>query len=171
MSLKTKIALAVSFLFVLFVTIGSYFTFDYFERTFKKSITAQQFSLVSSLADNIDDKLSIAQNSLKAVAAIAPDYVFVDPDKGQRFLDANVGLLSIFDNGIFFINKDGRLIVESPYIPNRRGKDLSFREWVQKTVAGRKPYVSVPYLSTHNPGQPAIVMTVPIFDKRETWPV
>jgi signal transduction histidine kinase len=166
MSLKTKIAVAVSFLFVLFVTTASYFTFAYFERTFKKSISDQQFSLVSSLADNIDDKLSIAHNSLKAVASIAPGDVFTDPEKGQRFLDGNVGLLSIFDNGIFFINKDGRLIVESPYRPNRRGKDLSFREWVQKTVTGRKPYISEPYISTHTPGQPAIVMTVPVFDKR-----
>ena len=48
MSLKTKIALAVSFLFVLFVTTASYFSFAYFEHTFKKSISAQQFSLVSS---------------------------------------------------------------------------------------------------------------------------
>ncbi len=168
MSLKTKIAVAVSFLFVLFVTIAFYFTFAYFEHTFKKSITTQQFSFISSLADNIDDKLSIAHNSLKAVAAIAPGDVFVDADKGQRFLDENVALLSLFDNGIFFINKNGRLVAESPYRQNRRGRDLAFREWVQKTVAGRKPYISEPYISTHNPGQPAIVMTVPIFDKNGT---
>lgn len=166
MSLKTKTACAVSFLFVLFVAVVSWFTFDYFERTFKKSITAQQFSLVTSLADNIDDKLSIAHNSLKAVAATAPATVFADPNQGQKFLDANVGLLSVFDNGIFFLDKDGRLAVESPYRPNRRGKDLSFREWVKKTVTERKPYISEPYISTHTPGQPAIVMTVPIFDKR-----
>ena len=166
MSLKTKIALVVSFLFVLFVSAGSYLTFDYFERSFEESISAQQFSLVSSLADNIDDKLSIANHALKAAAANTPVDMFTLPDKGQRFLDQRVTLLSIFDNGIFFINRDGKLIAESPYRPNRRGKDLSFREWVQKTVAGRKPYISEPYISTHNPGQPAIVMTVPIFDKK-----
>jgi C4-dicarboxylate-specific signal transduction histidine kinase len=166
MSLKTKIALAVSFLFILFVTSASYFTYVYFEQTFKKSITDQQFFLVSNLAENIDDKLTIAHNSLKAVANVAPGDVFTDPAKGQRFLDENIGLLSIFDNGIFFINKNGKLIVESPYRANRRGKDLAFREWVQKTVTGRKPYISEPYISTHTPGQPAIVMTVPIFDKQ-----
>lgn len=166
MSLKTKIALAVSFLFVLFVTIASYLTLSFFEHSFKESIATQQRSLVLSQAHNIDDKLRIAQNALIAVAAVAPGDVFLNPDNGQQFLDGNVGLLSIFDNGIFFINKDGRLIVESPYRPNRRGKDLSFREWVQKTVADRKPCISDPYFSTHNPGQPAIVMTVPIFDKQ-----
>ena len=166
MSLKTKIALAVSFLFVIFVTTTSYFTFAYFESTFKKSISAQQFSLVTTLANNIDEKLSIAHNSLKTVAANVPGDVFADPEKGQRFLDANVGLLSIFDNGLFFINKDGRLVAESPYRQNRRGKDLMFREWVQKTVVGRMPCISDPFMSTHNPGQPVINMTAPIFDKR-----
>jgi signal transduction histidine kinase len=117
-------------------------------------------------AHNIDDKLKIAQEALIAVAAVAPGDVFVNPDKGQGFLDENVGLLSIFDNGIFFIDKDGRLIAESPYRPKRRGKDLSFREWVQKTISSRKPCISDPYISTHNPGRPAIVMTVPVFDTR-----
>jgi signal transduction histidine kinase len=37
---------------------------------------------------------------------------------------------------------------------------------VQKTINSRKPYISDPYISTHNPGRPAIVMTVPVFDKR-----
>lgn len=165
MSLKTKMALAVAALFVLFVITASYFTLVYFERTFKESISAQQFSLVSNLANNIDDKLRIAQNALIAVAATAPEDVFTNPDRAQRFLDGNVGLLSIFDNGIFFIDKTGRLRVESPYRPNRRGKDLWFREWVQKTVIGGKPYISEPYISTHTPGLPAVVFTVPIFDR------
>lgn len=165
MTLKSKIALPVSLLFVLFVTTAFYFTFAYFERAFQQSITSQQFSFVSTLADNIDEKLSIAHNSLKAVAAVAPEDVFGNPGKAQRFLDKEIGLLSIFDNGIFFIDKSGKLIVESPYRPDRRGKDLAFREWVQKTVSGLKPYISKPYISTHTPGQPAIVMTVPIFDR------
>jgi|GEM_PF-1194699 len=166
LTLKTRMALAITSLFILFVITTLYLTRSYFERTFKQTISTQQFSLASSLADTIDDKLRIAQNTLKAVAATAPADVFTNPGEAQRFLDERSGLLSIFDNGIFFINKDGRLMVESPYRPDRRGKDLSFREWVQKTVTTRKPYISEPYLSTHTPGQPAIVMTVPIFDTR-----
>lgn len=164
LSLKTKMALAVSALFLLFVTTASWLVLAYFERAFKESLSTQQFSLVMCLANNIDDKLRIAQNALIAVAATAPEDAFVDPERAQDFLDHNVGLLAIFDNGIFFIDKHGRLMVESPFRPNRRGKDLWFREWVQKTVTGRQPYISDPYISTHTPGQPAVVFTVPIFD-------
>jgi signal transduction histidine kinase len=165
-SLKIKVALAASALFVLFVATAAYFTLSYFGRTFKETVSGQQFSQVSNLANSIDDKLRISQNALIAVAAIAPDDVFTNADHAQRFLDSKAGLLSIFDNGIFFISKDGILIAESPYRPDRRGKNLSFREWVQQTVTGRKPYISEPYISTHTPGQPAIVMTVPIFDRQ-----
>jgi len=165
-SLKIKVALAASALFVLFVATAAYLTLSYFGRTFKETVSAQQFSQVSSLANSIDDKLRISQNALIAVATIAPDDVFTNADHAQRFLDSKAGLLSIFDNGIFFISKDGILIAESPYRAGRRGKDLSFREWVQQTVTGRKPYISEPYISTHTPGQPAIVMTVPIFDRQ-----
>ncbi|GFE61844.1 cache domain-containing protein [Geobacter sp. AOG2] len=166
LTLKTRMALAIASLFVLFVITTLYLTRSYFEHSFKQTITAQQFSLVSSLADSIDDKLRIAQNALKAAAESAPADAFTNPDKAQRFLDQRVGVLSIFDNGIYFINKDGRLIVESPYRPDRRGRDLGFREWVQKTVTSRKPYISEPYVSTHTPGRPAIVMTMPVFDQK-----
>ncbi|HEY4743330.1 MAG TPA: cache domain-containing protein, partial [Desulfuromonadaceae bacterium] len=164
LSLKSKMALAVASLFVLFVTIASYLTLSFFERSFKDAIATQQRTLVLSLANNIDDKLRIAQNALMAIAATVPPDAFTNVGYAQRFLDGKAGLASIFDNGIFFINKKGILIAESPYRRNRRGKDLSFREWVQKTVASQKPYISNPYFSTHSPGQPAIVMTVPIFD-------
>jgi len=163
-SLKSKVALAVASLFVLFVTVASYFTLSFFERSFKEAIATQQRSLVLSLANNIDDKLRIAQNALMAIAATVPPEAFTNAEYAQRFLDSKAALASIFDNGIFFINKKGILIAESPYRRNRRGKDLSFREWVQKTVAGQKPYISDPYFSTHSPGHPAIVMTVPTFD-------
>ena len=165
-SLKIKVALAASALFVLFVGTAAYITLSYFGRTFKETVSSQQFSHVSSLANAIDDKLRISQNALIAVAATAPRDVITNADNAQRFLDSEAGLLSIFDNGIFFISKEGRLIAESPYRPGRRGKNLWFREWVQRTVTSRKPYISEPYISTHTPGQPAIVMTVPIFDSQ-----
>jgi signal transduction histidine kinase len=166
MSLKTKMALAVTALFIMFIIAASYFTLDYFECSFKETISAQQFSLVTSLADNIDDKLRIAQNTLIAAAPHAPREVWSNADAAQHFLDSKIELLSIFDNGIFFISNEGELVAESPSRPDRRGKNLWFREWVQKTVTSGKPYISDPYISTHSPGQPAIVMTVPVFDSQ-----
>ena len=165
-TLKTKMSLAVTSLFILFIIAASYLTLSYFERSLKGSISSQQFSLVSSLAQSIDDKLRIAQDALLAVASTVPQDTLINAENTQRFLNKITGFHSIFDNNISFISTEGKLIAESRYLPGRRGKDLSYREWVQKTVATRKPYISNPYISTHIPIHPAIVMTVPIFDSR-----
>ena len=166
MSLKTKIAVAVSFLFVLFVAVASYFVFSYFEQTFKTSISTQQFSLVASIADNIDDKLSIAHNALKAIAATAPDDVFTNADTAQRFLNGTYAIHSIFATNAALISLGGKIVAEREYVAGRRGKDLSYREWYKKTIESRKPLISDPFITTHPPIHPAVIMTVPIFDKR-----
>lgn len=165
-SLKTKVSLTVTLLFFLFVTSASYLALLYSEQKFKEYIFTQQFSLVTCLANNIDDKLRIAQDALIAVAATVPEDCLTDPDLGQAFLDRQTGIMSIFDNGIFLLSYQGRLIAESPYLPNRRGRDISFRDFHRITVATGKPFISDPYVSTHNPGHPAINVTAPIFDKQ-----
>lgn len=165
-SLKTKMALAVSALFVTFVSLISFATLSYFEAEFRNTLAKEQFSLLSSIANNIEEKMKIAQNILVASAEAFPRDAITDPDSAQRFLDAQKGLLSLFDNGIFLLSKEGKLIAESPYRVNRRGRDISYREFYQQTVATKKPYISQPYLSTHHPGEPAIALTVPILDSR-----
>ncbi len=164
LSLKIKVALSVSALFVVFVITVAYFVLDHFEQSFKETIFRQQFAHITSIASNIDDKLRIAQNSLIGASAKAPPDVFKNAESAQRYLDNRIGVKTIFDNGIFFISKEGILIAESPFRPDRRGKDLSFRDWVQQTLTSQKPVISDPYISTHNPGQPAVVLTVPIFN-------
>jgi PAS domain S-box-containing protein len=164
-SLKAKMALAVASIFTIFVIAASYLTLSYFERTFKASIFAQQFTLVSTLAENIDAKLQIAQNALLAVAATVPPDTLDDADEAQRFIDKISGFHTIFDNNISFISTEGRLIAETRYQPGRRGKDLSYREFIKRTVATRQPCISEPYISTHAPQHPAITMTAPIFDR------
>lgn len=166
LSLKIKAALAVSALFVVFVTSASYFVISSLEIAFKESIFKQQFAHVSSIANSIDDKLRIAQKALAVSAANAPADVFKNSRSAQDFLDNRTALHSIFDNGIFLISREGQLIAESPYKAGRRGKDLAFRDFVQETLTSQKPFISEPYISTHTPGQPAVVLTVPIFNER-----
>lgn len=166
MSLKTRIALAVSTLFVVFTTTLVCFAVSYYEGEYKKTISRQQYALVSSLANSVDDKLEILLNALEAGSQKISLDDITKADRAQRFLDNRFTLTSLFDNGLFIISRDGRLIAESPYLPNRRGKDISFRDFYKKTVAAGRPQISEPYLSTHNPDQPAIMLTVPIFDRQ-----
>ena len=166
LSLNTRMALAISAVFITFVSLVSFGTLSYFETEFRNTLAKEQFSLVSTIANDIEDKMKIAQNILIASAESTPSNAITDADAAQRFLDAQKGLRSLFDNGIFLISKEGKLIAESPYVPNRRGFDLAFRDYYQQTVATRKPHISQPYLATHHPGEPAIAMTVPVLNSR-----
>jgi diguanylate cyclase (GGDEF)-like protein len=86
-------------------------------------------------------------------------------DAAQRFLDDRPGTRSIFDNGLFLFSREGRIISEAPYLPGRRGRDVSFRGFYKTTVETGKPVISAPYISTHTPGAPAVMFTAPVRDK------
>jgi PAS domain S-box-containing protein len=165
-SLKTKMALAVTLVFAVIAVAASWAILAYFERTFKEAVLTQQVALVSSFAETVDDKLRLAQNTLIAVASTIPPHTLDDADTAQRFLDTLHSYHSIFDQNMSLMSVQGRLIAESKYVAGRRGKDFSYREFVKKTVSGRKPYISDPYISIHPPVRPAIIMTVPLFDRQ-----
>ncbi len=165
LSLKTRMALAVSALFVIFVAVLIHFIMSYLEREFKRAISDQQFTLASSLAKSLDDEISLIQSALIASAARLPHQALTDPGQARRFLDSKPSLLSMFDNGIFLISKEGRPIAESPYLPNRKGEDISFREFYKKAIASKEPYISKPYSSAHASGARAIIITAPVFDR------
>lgn len=71
-SLKTKMALTVSALFITVVSLISFATVSYFEAEFRATLAKEQFSLVSSIAADIEGKMSIAQNILIASAETVP---------------------------------------------------------------------------------------------------
>ena len=164
LSLQTKMALAVSLLFLVLIVLLAWGALSFQERALKKAISRQQFSLVSSLAASIDDKLELAHNALITAARRIPPEALLDGDLAQGFLDARISLHSVFDNGLFLISSAGKLIADSPFLPDRRGRDMTSFEFFQRTIATGRPYISAPYTSVRAPGHPAIFLSAPIVD-------
>ena len=164
LSLQTKMALAVSLLFLVLIVLLAWGALSFQERALKKAISSQQFSLVSSLAASIDDKLELAHNALITAARRIPPEALLDGDLAQGFLDARISLHSVFDNGLFLISSAGKLIADSPFLPDRRGRDMTSFEFFQRTIATGRPYISAPYTSVRAPGHPAIFLSAPIVD-------
>ncbi len=167
--LRARIGLAVTGLFLAVIGLNLYFTLSFWEREYKGQILEQQSRLAAALSASVEEKLKLAHAALIASLAHVPREALADADKAQAFLDAQYALLSIFDNGLFLVSKDGTLIAESPFVPgpDRRGRSIAEREYFRETVARQRPYISKPYVSTHRPGRPAVIMTVPIFDDSE----
>jgi two-component system NtrC family sensor kinase len=164
-SLKIKVSAAVFLLVTGILLAGGFSLLGYFEYKLKESVAAQQFTLVSRVAEDIDVHLDQAQAIIVKIAAALPAELLNDPERAQAYLDSRFAAVSaIFDNGVFLFSATGKLVAESPYLPGRRGKDYSFREYFRTTVATGRPHISKPYFSSQRPNPPAINFTAPVRD-------
>lgn len=164
-SLKTRVVLAVALLFVVFAGLLTWLTLRHYDQNFRERLYQEQFVLASTLAKSIDDKLRQAQDLLQRTARLLPPQALRDARVAQDFLDQQAALHGIYSNGLLLVSEQGRLIAESPYLPDRRGRDLSYRENFQVVSRTRQPYVSQPYASARGQGRPAVTISVPLFNE------
>jgi diguanylate cyclase (GGDEF)-like protein/PAS domain S-box-containing protein len=163
-SLKTRVVLAVALLFVGFASLLTWLVLRHFDQSFRENLYHEQFVLASTLADNIDDKIRQSQTLLTQVAAQVPPQALQNPQLAQDFLDQKSNLKTFFTNGILLIDARGRIVAESPYLPGRRGRDVSSLEVFKVVSETRQPYISKPFASVRAMGRPAITMALPLFN-------
>jgi diguanylate cyclase (GGDEF)-like protein/PAS domain S-box-containing protein len=164
MKMRTKLSLVVVILLACLVAGGVAFTVRRFDQALTAEIHRGQFAMLSSAAEELDTRMAMAHLILKAAADAFPIDILKDPDKVQALLDQRGDLHTAFDNHVFVFSLDGRMYVESPFAPNRRGKDFSFREYIRNTLSSGAPYISDPYISSQPHKHPVIMMTAPIRD-------
>ncbi|KAB0672123.1 diguanylate cyclase [Oryzomonas sagensis] len=164
-SITVRMTVAVCTFVILFSSLMAVASLYYFKQELKETISNQQMTLLTVVAQGIDQKLTSAQKTVVEASRDVTPGMVADPDAAQRFLDSLHSVKSLFDNGIYLFSKDGRIIAESPFLPGRRGKDISFRQFYRQTIATGKPTISTPFISTHSPGTPALNITAPVRDK------
>ncbi len=165
-SIAFRMTVAVCVFVVLFLSLLAAGALVYFKHELRQTITAQQFTMLTVIAQNIGQKLKHSQQVVIDVSRHVTPEMVKDSDAAQRFLDARFGVRSTFDNGLFLFSREGRIIAESPFLPNRRGRDISFRDYFKKTIATRQPVISAPFISTHTPDTPAVLFTAPVLDDK-----
>jgi PAS domain S-box-containing protein len=161
-TIKNRLVLSVALFLMLVLGSTAIASYLYFKQQTTRLIQQQQFTIVSSIAAGLDDKLASAHATLIGAAGHLSQDILKNPEKAQAWLDSRIGIKNIFASGLFLFTPQGKILVENPQMSGRRGLDLSFREYYQKTVASGKPYISNPYPSSKH-GRPTIMMTVPIF--------
>ncbi len=161
-TIKTRfVVYATLFLLVVF-SLTTFAVYTGFKKETAALIYRQQFALLETIVHGLDYKLKQSHQVLIKATDVMPRLLINNPDQAQQWLDTRHSLKSFFASGLFLFTPQGRLIAESPRLPNRRGLDFSFREYYQQTVATGKPYISNPYPSSKHQ-RPTIMMTVPVF--------
>ncbi|HEY5513684.1 MAG TPA: PAS domain S-box protein [Geomonas sp.] len=166
MSLKTKMTVAVSLLTAVLLSILAFSAQVYFVDQIKAMISSQQFTMVSVLAEQVDDKLLLTQNELVAAASTMDRAVLKDPARLRKFFADRPDTLAMFDNGLFLFSPEGTLLSGNHSKPDLLGKNFSHRDYLKKTLATRRAQISEPFLSAQAHKHPIVMFTAPVFDEQ-----
>ena len=164
-NLKTKLVIGICLAVAGITSALAYFSLSHFQRQLRENVAAHQFVLVSSIAGSLDDSLALAQGELVQIAKSVPPEILRDPDRAQRFLESQSEHKATFDNAVILLSRQGTLIAEAPFIPGRRGINLSFRDYFKKAVASARPTISAPFFSSKQSRHPLVALTAPIINK------
>jgi len=163
--IKTKMTVAISLLIALLLSSLAFFGLFYLEGRLKELIFSQQYTMVSAVADQLDDKIRTAQTELTLVAKTMSHDLVTVPAKVDRFLMGRPDTLAMFDNGVYLFSTSGRLLAGTPIEPQMREMDFSHREYFKKTLATRKPQIPEPFISAQASRHPIVMFTAPVLDR------
>jgi PAS domain S-box-containing protein len=164
LSLKTKMAVTVSALVVSLVMAMGVFVISYFHGEFKETIAKQQFTLVTALADRMDQEIVRSRREIAEIAEGIPLDMLKDKERAQRFLDSRGKGELNYDHGLVLLTNSGKVIAVTPLTADRQAVDYSSRDYFKEVVATAKPYISAPHLLSKTDDQPVITFAAPIFD-------
>lgn len=171
LSLTTKMATAISFLFLIMFIIGGFLLFKYFEGEYKKIIAKQQFELISGLANDIDKRINEAQTLMKMALANTPDSIINDKRRLSTYFMKKMKdkpfLGYFFDRGIFLFSENGELIAEYPNNKDRTKRNFFDSDYFSMTVKTGRPYISKPFVNSELPQEPVVMFTNPLFNENK----
>jgi len=164
LSLKTKMSLIFTLLVVAILCIVAELTYRYSHAELKKSISAQQTTLVNSLAQQLDERLSMSHVQLMRFATNIDVRKMEDPDYLQHQFYEEEDLLVFFDAGLMLVSSDGRIMAEYPSRPERTGTSIPpDLEYFSETKESGKPFIASPNTDPLSK-EPVIAFTVPLLD-------
>lgn len=119
------------------------------------------------VAGELDDKLAQRLKTLNHVAQSFTMDVEAFESRARVLIRQQTALQHFFD-GIYLIDRDGRVIAEHPQAFEQTGLDVSQREYFQAASSYLTPVISEPYVSNYQ-DQPAVMIAAPVFDHQRQF--
>lgn len=163
-SLKTKIAGIALLLFLASFWLLTYCVEKKLSQDMTGLLETQQFSTVSYVASDLDDKIRQRIELLEANAGIVTPELLSNPEKAREFLKSRFGLLALFKAGLSIISRDGKGITDYPIVPERANASFSELEYFKEVVSTGKTAIGKPRVGRFTK-QPGVAFAAPIKDK------
>lgn len=161
-TITTQLAAGITFLFVLVIVFVGTVALRSFKNGLYQVLVSDQQTLLKRVAEDLDNTVLRLTNGLVASAKTVTKADIASGDAAQRFLDANTGLTALFDRSTFLFSTNGRIIAEHPWLPNRRGENVSYRDYIYIPKKTLKPVVSEPFVTTKKDRNSVVVIGVPV---------
>jgi len=166
-SLASKMTLTVSLVVAALLCLIIVISHLFWTAELKKSIGANQNTMVRTLASQVDIQLQTALAQLDKIAQRIGEGDLTDVQRLDRIFTSEEDARIFFNAGLELLSPAGRIVMEYPLDPKDVGQDFSRLEHFKQAVAQRKPFIGTTY-SNHNDSQATIPFTVPLLDKAGT---
>lgn len=132
----------------------------YFGSVARRQIARQQYDLVSLLAKAMDDRIALYLETLQAGVQTAAPGLPRSGSDANAFLKNRPAIRDLFENGIFLVRPDGRILASNARVPLPPALQEELRPFFQGIAASGKGGVSEAYRSGSS-GVPAVMMAAP----------
>lgn len=162
-SIKTKLIGLVLLILVSAFWVSAVINANRVQSDMTQLLSAQQFSVASYIAEDIESKIRLRIDVLNASAAGITPELLANPDKTRNHLKSNAALQLLFKTGTFLISHEGIGIADYPITPGRQGYVFNELEYFQDVMATGVASVGKPRIGlvTKKPG---VAIAVPVKD-------
>jgi len=164
LSIKSRVTLIATAALLGLLALVSAVQLSLFKVELRQVLESQQFTLVSRVADDIDQTLLMRLGALVSLARILPAEELGRPSVVQKNLESRPGLQSEFD-ALSVISANGKFVAAVPYDQGRETINLSDRPWIREVLDRGQPLVSPPHRARLN-GEPQVILGAPIVGPR-----
>jgi diguanylate cyclase (GGDEF)-like protein/PAS domain S-box-containing protein len=161
LSLSKKVAVSSIILFVVGLTLLTYFSVSTLEKSLSRLLINQQMSMVNFVARDFEEKILLHNDSLQDAADRIAELGVANKARALDFLKQRIALYRFFSNGVVIYDRQGRAIAHYPEVQDRIIPTLSSLESAQEVLATSESAIGKPKLSPYQ-SRPELTLAVPI---------
>ena len=161
-SLKWRAAVGAMLMCFLLISLIGFSLMHFMRKDLSTLIADQQRTLVTSVAQSIDGKLSFNLDAISAYAAAFPAHLLAFSAQVRAHHGAHPVFLSLFDDILVFA-PNGDIIADFPELSARKSLNASDRSFFQQVLITKRAVISEPVISKTR-REPILQMAAPIMN-------
>lgn len=165
MTLKLKLILAFSMLFLSFSVATSFVTLRIFGDAYRKNVIRELSLLANNIGEGIDSRLGVSQTALAEAAAHCPEAAVTDPMAAQRYLSERFTLQQFFPSQLLLVDRQGRVVARHPSRTADNPDLARYDAFFLETLAANAPRIAEPTSEPRVSNRFELMLATPVHDR------